>query len=358
MTNTRKRLPEEVFWQVFAFVLQVAVAHKLLRGKTIAVDSTTLEANAAMKSLVRRATNEDWKTYVRRLMKAEGIDDPSDDEVRRFDRKRKKKTSNKEWTSATDPDSRVTKMKDGRTHLAYKAEHAVDLESQAIVATTVTFADRSDPQSAPVTLSLAEANLVLAGSKTALAEAVLDKGYHDNGLLAQWAERGVRTYIPERRQKSRRWTDKPAAYEAAFRANRRRVRGNKGRRLNRWRSERCERTFAHVCETGGGRRAWVRGQMSVSKTHTFKCAAYNLGLLLRKVWGMNKPRNAEAGAAALFFGLLALLTAIVVVTGRPTALTLLWWLGTSVLLVVSFGANRCTNFIRACREKSRSLTGC
>ena len=149
-------------------------------------------------------------------------------------------------------------MKDDRTHLAYKAEHAVDLAGGAIVATTVTFADKSDPRSAPVTLSLAQANRVLAGSETAIAETVMDKGYHDNGLLAQLAGEGVRTYIPERRQKGRRWTDKPVEYEQAFRANRRRVRGNKGRQLNRWRSERCERTFAHVCETGGGRRAWVR----------------------------------------------------------------------------------------------------
>jgi transposase len=137
MTNTRQRLPEEVFWQVFAFVLRVAVEHKLLKGKTIAVDSTTLEANAAMKALVHRVTNADWKTYVRGLMKAEGINDPSDEEVRRFDRQRKKKTSNQEWKSSTDPDSRVTKMKDGRTHLAYKAEHAVDLDSGLIVAPVV-----------------------------------------------------------------------------------------------------------------------------------------------------------------------------------------------------------------------------
>jgi len=123
----------------------------------------------------------------------------------------------------------------------------------------------------------------------------MDKGYHDNGLLAGLARRGVRTYIPERRQKGRAWTDKPPEQEEAYRANRRRVRGKKGRRLNRWRSVRCERTFAHVCETGGGRRAWLRGQKNVSKAHTLKCAAYNLGLLLRKVWGMRKPRNADEG---------------------------------------------------------------
>ena len=122
MTRIRKRLPEAVFEQVFSFVLKVAVEHRLLKGKTIAVDATTLEANAAMKSLVRRDTGEDWKTYVRGLAAAEGMDNPTDEELRRFDKTRKKKTSNKDWQSATDADSRVTKMKDGRTHLAYKAE--------------------------------------------------------------------------------------------------------------------------------------------------------------------------------------------------------------------------------------------
>jgi transposase len=215
-------------------------------------------------------------------------------------------------------------MKDGRTHLAYKAEHAVDVVSEAIVATTVTFADKSDPQSAPVTLKLAEANLVLAGSDAEIEEVVMDKGYHDNRLLAESAAKGLRTYVPERRQKIRVWTDKPEAYEAAFRANRRRVRGNKGRQLNRWRSERCERTFAHVCETGGGRRSWLRGQTEVSKSHTFKCAAFNLGLLLRKVWGMSKPRNAAKGAVALLFALLSVCFMAAAIASRNIRMKFYW----------------------------------
>ena len=309
MTIIRQRLPESVFDQVFVFVLSLLEKKGVLRGKAVAIDATTLEANAAMKSIVRKDTGEDWKEYLRGLAKAEGIENPTEEDLRRLDRGRKdKKVSNQQWESPTDRDSRIAKMKDGRTHLAYKAEHAVDLASEAIVATTVTFADKSDPQSGPVTLSLAEANLVLAGRVTKIAEAVMDKGYHDNGLLAGLAEKGVRTYIPERRLKTRHWTDKPVAQEQAFRANRQRVRGKKGRRLNRWRSERCERTFAHVCETGGGRRAWLRGQTNVSKTHTLKCAAYNLGLLLRKVWGMRKPRNADQGVWGGFLAGLAWLT--------------------------------------------------
>lgn len=313
MTIIRRRLPESVFHKMFVFVLSLLEKQGLVRGKSVAVDATTLEANAAMKSIVRKDTGEGWKEYLTGLAKAEGIEHPTEEDLRRLDRGRQdKKVSNEQWESPTDADSRIAKMKDGRTHLAYKAEHAVDVVTEAIVATTVTFADKSDARSGPVTLDLAGANLGLAGSTAVIEEVVMDKGYHDNRLLADLRDQGVRTYIPERRQKSRRWTDKPSEYEEAFRANRRRVRGPKGRQLNRWRSERCERTFAHVCETGGGRRTWLRGQTNVAKTHTFKCAAYNLGLLLRKVWGLRKPRSAAGGRAGLlleFFASCALTAA-------------------------------------------------
>jgi transposase len=359
MTIIRQRLPESVFDRVFVFVLNLLEEKGVLRGKSVAIDATTLEANAAMKSIVRKDTGQDWKDYLRGLAKAEGIENPTEEDLRRLDRGRKdKKVSNAQWKSATDRDSRIAKMKDGRTHLAYKAEHAVDLESEAIVATTVTFADKSDAQSGPVTLSLAEANLVLAGSATEIEETVMDKGYHDNGLLTGLARRGVRTYIPERRQKSRKWTDKPLEQEQAFRANRRRVRGKKGRRLNRWRSERCERTFAHVCETGGGRRAWLRGQRNVSKTHTLKCAAYNLGVLLRKVWGMRKPRNANEG---VWGGLLAgwgwlTLAAVIVYRGTTRPNNWLWDIAGLVLItVVAAGAFA---FMNRQRKNCPFLTGC
>jgi len=353
MTIIRQRLPESVFDQVFVFVLSLLEQTGLLRGKSVAIDATTLEANAAMKSIVRKDTGQDWKEYLQGLAKAEGIPNPTEEDLRRLDRGRKdKKVSNKQWESPTDPDSRIAKMKDGRTHLAYKAEHAVDVVSEAIMATTVTFADQSDAQSAPVTLSLAEANLVLAGSKVEIQEAVMDKGYHDNQLLVDLAKRGVRTYIPERRQKTRRWTDKPVEQEHAFRANRRRVRGNKGRQLNRWRSERCERTFAHVCETGGGRRAWLRGQTNVSKLHTLKCAAYNLGLLLRKIWGMCKPRNAEAVGAALSFVFSTVLILATLSIDQATERVGIWWLGISGLFLVWLLRSCTARFIRTGRKSA------
>lgn len=146
---------------------------------------------------------------------------------------------------------------------------------------------------------LAQAALIQSGSEAAITEVVADKGYHDNRLLAHCVELQVRTYIPERKQKHRRWTDKPEEYEAAFRANRRRVRGAKGRRLNRWRSERCERTFAHVCETGGGRRTWLRGLVNVTRAHVLRCAAFNLGLLLR--FGQATEQRGPGGGGFMAF---------------------------------------------------------
>jgi hypothetical protein len=301
MTNTRKRLPEEVFWTVFAFVLKVAVKHKLLKGNTIAVDSTTLEANAAMKSLVRRATNEDWKTYVRGLMKAEGIEYPSDEEVRRFDRKRKKKVSNQEWKSSTDLDSRITKMKDGRTHLAYKAEHAVDVESDLIVAAVVYRADDSDPETLPVTVELAREQLTEAGSPHQVAEAVGDKGYHKAETIQTLDEVAhVRSYIAEPARRGRRtWQDKEAGRQQAVYANRRRIKGERGRRLGRQRSEHAERSFAHTCETGGGRRAWLRGVENVSKSHLMRTAACNLGVIMFALFGVGTPRTLQGALGIL-----------------------------------------------------------
>jgi transposase len=306
MTNTRKRLPEEVFWQVFAFVLKVAVEQKLLKGKTIAVDSTTLEANAAMKSLVRRATNEDWKTYVRRLMKAEGIDDPSEEEVRRFDRKRKKKTSNKEWVSATDSNSRVTKMKDGRTHLAYKAEHAVELGSGLIVAPVVYRGDDADAETLPVTVEVARQQLAAAGSPHQVEEVVGDKGYHKAETLQTLAEvEQVRAYIAEPKRRGRRvWLDKPEGQQQAVYANRQRINGRRGRRLGRQRSEYAERSFAHTCETGGGRRAWLRGVMNVSKPHLMRAAACNLGIIMLALCGVGTPRTLQGGFGIVLVALL------------------------------------------------------
>lgn len=312
MTRIRQRLPEEVFEKVFTFVVEVAVAHGLVQGKTIAVDATTLEANAAMKSLVRRDTGEDWKAFVRRLAEAEGMANPTDEELRSFDRKRKKKTSNKEWKSSTDGDSRVAKMQDGRTHLAYKAEHAVDLESDVIVGAAVYGADEADTETVSETIETAREQLEEAGSPRHVEEVVADKGYHKAETLQKLAdEQEVRTYVAEPQRKGHRhWQDKPEGQQGAVYGNRRRIRGQRGRQLGRRRSERAERTFAHVCETGGGRRTWLRGMVNVAKSYRARVAAHNLGVIMLALFGVGTPRSLQRGLAA-FEGLLIALQAIV-----------------------------------------------
>jgi transposase len=297
LTKIRQRLPLKVYREVFQFVLTLVERHKLLIAKEVGVDSTTLEANAAMKSIIRKDTGEDWQEYVKRLMQEEGVigpdEEPTSEELRRFDRKRKgKKVSNEEWASPSDPEARVTRMKDGRTHLAYKAEHVVDLRTEAIVSAEVYSADEADTATLAPSLEQAQENIDATESGRTIEKAAADKGYHATDTLIACDELGlvgVKTYIPEPAGR-RRWTDKNEEAKAAVQNNRARTRRAYGRRLQRLRSELVERSFAHICDSGGGRRTWVRGLENVRKRHLLAAAAHNLGLVLRKLLGAGKPR--------------------------------------------------------------------
>jgi transposase len=300
LSYIRQRLPLAVHQAVFVWVLRLLQKHKLLKGRTVGVDSTTLEADAAMKSIVRRDTGEDWKEYLTRLMKEEGVivedDQPSDEELRKFDKSRKdKKVSNEEWMSPTDPDARIAKMKDGTTHLAYKAEHVLDLQTEAIVAAEVYPADHADTMTLEDSLHQAQINQREAGSEAQIRSAVADKGYHSAETLANLREHTpYRSYIPEpQRRHPCVWTDKPRQQREAVLANRRRTRGSRGRKLQRWRSERLERSFAHVCETGGARRTWLTGIENVRKRYLISAAAHNLGVLMRSLFKMGTPRGLQ-----------------------------------------------------------------
>ncbi len=301
LTRVRDRLPLSIHQQVFQFVLQVADDQGLLKGKTVAVDATTLEANAAMKSIVRRDTGEDWNAYIQRLMQEAGEievdDEPSVEEIARFDRKRKdKKTSNQEWQSQTDPDSRITKMKDGRTHLAYKAEHTIDLETELILAAEVYPANEADAATIGPSISTAQSNVIVAQSDASIEEAVADKGYYKNETLAELEfTEGLRTYVAEPKFKDHRnWKNKPEEQRQAVTNNRRRVKGNRGRALQRLRSERVERSFAHVCGTGGSRRTWLRSIEKVQKRYLMSAMARNLGLVMRSLFGFGTARSLQA----------------------------------------------------------------
>lgn len=297
MTGIRRRLPKEIFDQVFGFVLQLAANKRLLSGKTVAVDSTTLEANAAMKSIVRKDTGEDYKQYLTKLAQEEGIENPSDEDLRRFDKKRKDKTtSNDDWQSPTDPDAQITKMKDGRTHLAYKAEHVMDVESEFLLQAAIHPATASDAETLVDNVMLAEMNLQAADSRMTVTEVVADKGYHKGSTIELCEGLGLRTYIPEPlRPHGSKWTDKPDEIKRAVINNRQRMSRSKGREYQRLRSERVERSFAHVCDTGGARRTWVKGFVDVSKRYLMTAAAHNLGLVMRKLFGVGKPRGLGAG---------------------------------------------------------------
>jgi hypothetical protein len=277
------------------------------------VDSTTLEANAAMKSIVRRDTGEDWKAYVTRLMREQGVigpgDEPSAEDVRRFDRKRKDKTaSNADWESETDGDAKIARMKDGTTHLAYKAEHVVDLASDLVLAAEVRPADHADTAMLADSLAAAQINLAAAGSVAAIEEVVADKGYHAAAAIELCDFLDVRTYIPEPKlPQPATWPDKPEEQRRAAVNNRRRMGRAKGKGLQRRRSEVVERTFAHVCETGGSRRTHLRGRANVAKRYLIAAAAHNLGRILWRLTGTGKPK-ARKGAASLA-GLASLLWA-------------------------------------------------
>jgi transposase len=299
LTRIRQRLPLDAHEQVFVFVLRLAQEKKLLRGKTVAVDSTTLEANAAMRSIVRKDTGEGYKDYLKRLLAEQGVESPTDEEARRFDKGRKKKGSNEEWQSPADPDSRIAKMKDRRTHLAYKAEHVVDLDSEFVLAAPIYTADQGDQATLIDSIWEAQVNLVLAGSGQEVEEAVADKGYHKAQTLADCEGCNTRTYIPEPKGRDYSWDGKPEGWRRAVKANRRRVKGARGKRLQRRRSEVVERSFAHVCETGGARRTWLRGLGDVTKRYAVQVAAHNLGLLMRKLFGVGKPRTLQGGGCGL-----------------------------------------------------------
>ena len=304
ISRTRRLIALETHEQVFGFVLRVIAARGLLKGQTVGVDATTLEANAAMRSIVRRDNGESYDEFLTGLAKRSGITTPTREQLARLDRKRKKRMSNQDWEHPQDPDAKITKMKDGSTHLAHKAEHAVDLETGAIVAVTLQGADQGDTTT--ITETLAEAGEWIAETAEAVnnpvegelvnpagpAETVADRGYHSNAVLRELSEVGVRSYIPEPDRGKRKWHGKAAEKKAVY-ANRRRVRGLHGKRLMKRRGEFIERSFAHLYETGGMRRVHLRGRDNIKKRLLIHASAFNLSLALRRACGVGTPRGMQ-----------------------------------------------------------------
>ena len=310
ISRTRRLIDLETHRDVFTWVLQVLATEDLVRGKTIGIDATTLEANAALRSIVRRDSGETYQEFLTRLAQASGIETPTRADLARLDRKRPKKGRNKDWRHPHDPDARITKMKDGRTHLAHKAEHAVDMETGAIVSVTVQGADQGDTTTIAETVTAAaeelEAVAVATDGQTAVIdEVVADKGYHSNQVLVDLAALDLRTYIAEPDRGRRHWKKKAAARDAVY-ANRRRIRGARGLALLRRRSERLERPNAHLYETGAMRRTHLRGHTNILKRLVVHAGGFNLGLLMRTLFGIGTPRGLQGRVAAvmtIFVGL-------------------------------------------------------
>lgn len=304
VSRTRRRIDVETHLAVFTWVLERLADAGLVKGRTVGIDATTLEANAALRSIVRRDTDEGYETFLRGLAAASGIATPTRAELARLDRKRPKKGSNDDWTHPNDPDAKITKLKDGRTRLAHKAEHAVDLETGAVVGVSVQDADAGDTQTMLDTLVVAAEQLdAVQPAGDGLAEVVCDKGYHSNQTLVTLAALGVRSYVSEPDRGGRDWRDKHVARDAVY-ANRRRIRGPRGKRLLRLRGERLERPNAHLYATGRLRRVHLRGHGNILKRLLLQVCGLNLGLLMRQLLGVGTPRGLQGRASALVDALL------------------------------------------------------
>jgi transposase len=300
LSRTRRLIDLETHAVIFEHVQKVLAGKGLIDGKTIGVDATNLEANAAMRSIVRRDTGEDYETFLKRLAEASGIKTPTREDLAKVDKKRKNKASNDDWQSPSDPDARIAKMKDGRTHLAHKAEHAVDLGGYgAILGITLHPADAGDTTTLGGTLSEAREHLRRLAEDEQVgtqlndhwaSEVVLDKGYHSNQTLMDLKEAELRSYISEPDRGRRNWAGKQEQRDAVY-ANRRRIKGSHGKELMKKRAELNERSNAHLYETGGMRRCWLRGCENITKRLLIHASGFNLSIVMRYWLGKGTPRG-------------------------------------------------------------------
>ena len=309
LSKTRSRLPHEVHQAIFDWVLAQIAEAGLVKGERIGVDASTLEANAALRNIVRRDTAEGYREMLERLAQESGIETPTAAGLVRLDRKRKgKKLSNQDWVSKSDPEAKIAKMKDGTTHLADKPEHAVDLDTGAVVAAELHPADEGDTTTLFKTLAAAEANLeAVDAAPTAEnpAACVADKGYHSRAVLKALDDSLWKTRIAEPKQKGfSRWHGDEAAQRAVTN-NRVRLKSGVAREAFKRRAEIVERSFAPNLDRGGMRRTWLRGRENVHKRYLLHVAGHNLSLLMRQLIGAGTPRQAVAGGYGCVFVIIA-----------------------------------------------------
>jgi transposase len=327
LSKTRSRLPLEVHTGIFVWVLQRLAEHGLIQGDRIGVDASTMEANAALRSIVRRDSGEDYREMLKRLAKESGIATPTADDLIRLDRQRKgKRLSNADWASPTDPEARIARMKDGRTRLAYKPEHAVDLASGAIVAAEIHPADRGDTTTLPGTLEAAAANLAAVGAAPTPqqpAELVADKGYHSRDGLKELEDGAWKSRIAEKKAPDvHRWRGDTEARRAVYN-NRARLRSGAAKAAFKLRAELVERSFALTLDRGGMRRSWLRGRENLHKRYLVHVAGHNLGLIMRLLVGSGTPRELSARVSAHLLALTAATTTAILIVATASEAAML-----------------------------------
>jgi transposase len=312
LSRTRRLIDVETHDAVFGWMLKILSEEGLIDGRTVGVDGTFLEANAALRSIVRKDSGESYSEFLTELAKASGIETPTRADLAKVDRKRPKKGSNDDWEHPGDPTAKIMKMKDGSTHLAHKAEHVVDMGEDgegAILAVVRHDANRGDTNTILESVNEATRHLhaarndVEAATETApsmIQEVVTDKGYHSTDVLKDFEELDLRTYCSEPDRGRRNWRGQNGPEnQATVYANRRRIRGDRGKRLLARRGEFLERTFAHCYETGAMRRLHVRGDANITKRLLMQAAAFNLSLVMRKLFKAGTPRGYGDLVAAL-----------------------------------------------------------
>ncbi len=305
--RTRSRLPLSVHQGVFTWVLKVLSKEGLVLGGRIGVDASTMEANAALKTIVRRDTGESYRKMLVRMAKNSGVESPMDEDLTRLDRKRKGKTlSNKDWQSPVDPEAKITKLKDGRTHLAYKLEHAVDLDTGAVVAADIHEADQGDTSTLQGTLKAARQCLRRVTSTPPCpddpADLIADKGYFSRDVVKDLDGGAWRTRLAEPKRKGlSSWRGDHEARRAVYN-NRVRLSSLTGRSLEKLRTELVERSFEHTLDRSGGmRRVWLRGRENIQKRYLLHVAGFNLSLMMRIKTGHGTPRGWASAWLALIW---------------------------------------------------------
>jgi len=299
----RQRLGEEIYDEVFLVILSALDKHGLLKGKNVGIDTSVIQANAALKSLINRNTEEAYWEYVRRLASENGIDPKNADAVRQFDRKRPKKMGNEEWVNPHDPDAKIGQTKAGATDMIYKPEHTVDLDTGAILQAEVRLGHEADQRDLSQHVLQAQVNINQAQDSAAdsltIESATADKGYHAVAEMKQLQAEGIRTVISDP-VKNRKLENLDAEDAQVVRKAKRSAGSKSGKELLRRRGMHLERSFAHILDAGGARRTTLRGLGNLNKRFKVSAAIYNLSQLMRKLFGVGTPKQLAAMGKALF----------------------------------------------------------